>query len=201
MPERRDPRREQPTLELEAVKPPEPGSDPPPSWAIALQHSVNQSNGTLKKMDAEVEQLGTLYSTINDRMHRAERRQDEFESWRARASERVRGESKTNLEQDAAIGTIAADVREVKKAIADNTALTNDIKQGIASALKSPTVKSWATRLGTLTVAVAAAGLLYLQATLNAKVAAIDAKPANTVLVPVPAPTLERTMHDAGSER
>ena len=86
----------------------------PPAWAIELstrmqesmakvQASVESVEGRLDKMQAAVDGLIESDKSLAARVVRGETRQDEFEQWRARASERAKQPSQLDLEQSAQI--------------------------------------------------------------------------------------------------
>lgn len=126
-----------------------------------LQSSVDAGfdavNGRLDRQQSNIDTLGENYKAINERMLRGERRADEFEDWRARASERVRGESKTNLGQDAAIAHIVTrvdavetDTKALKLESSENLQMMRTLVADVRKFATNPTVKLIATGLGSL---------------------------------------------------
>ncbi len=122
--------------------------EPPPEWAVSFIEGQKQLTADVQRLGANVDSLGENFQTIQTRLARSEKRADEFEDWRARTSERVRGESKTNLDQDAMQARILVRVENVEaKTDAQNLKLdtieknSNEIMKTISGALQSPTGK------------------------------------------------------------
>lgn len=93
-------------------------------WAIKLTEEVRSGFEGLQKdvaaVKADVALLADSHKSLSERMSRQERRQDEFEHWRARSSERARAEeatrSKVDLEHQAQLVFLTEKMQEATKA-------------------------------------------------------------------------------------
>lgn len=83
----------------------------------------------------EVQSLSARYSDLEARV--------------SRQSDRVRGESRANLEQDAAIARIVAEVDEIKQETTKQTAMLVKLTEGATKVLANPIVRTIATMTGT----------------------------------------------------
>jgi predicted nucleic acid-binding Zn-ribbon protein len=147
---------EKPTVELPAV----------PKWAVELTTSVKSGfltvNARLDSQDTKLDKVVTEGIEANVRLDRievrmkdAERGIEDLESRIGRTSERVRGVSESDLEQDAQLAQERA-AREELAAKVDAIAKTNETQLAILSRLdnvaKNPLVKTLAAMLLTALV-------------------------------------------------
>lgn len=127
-----------------------------PAWAAELTVSVKKGIAELRSDVADVKTdvaevktdvaavkldvstLGDSYKGLNERMLRGEKRQDEFEEWRARASERAKSEEKVrssvDLDHAAQLVKLTDDIKLANAAA--NAAQTTAIVDGVAKAVK-----------------------------------------------------------------
>lgn len=88
-------------------------------------------------------------SLLRGEVHSLSIRYSDLEARVSRQSERVHGESKANLEQDAAIARIANEVDEIKQETAKQTAMLVKLTEGATKVLANPIVRTIATMTGT----------------------------------------------------
>lgn len=74
---------------------------------------------------------------------------DEMESWRSKTSDAVKGESKTNLDQDGALAAVLVKVDAIEKKTDVQTQMLTEAKEAATKLWKNPAVKAVATALWT----------------------------------------------------
>lgn len=124
-----------------AVRPPEPKTvrdlEIPPPWAIALSEKVIDGfagvDARLDGVESNVSILVDDKKTMNERLSRIESWRDSEVTARLNAnSERVRGESHTNLKQDAVISQVVTRLDAVEanqtKAADERASTAEDVK-------------------------------------------------------------------------
>jgi hypothetical protein len=142
----------------------------PPSWAVSMIEGQKRLESNFERLATNVDLLGDSFQTIQVRLDRSERRADDFEDWRARTSERVKGEAKTNMDQDAMQARILVRVENVeKKTDEQNVKLavieknSVEIKQTILDALQSPMAKRVLSGVAAALIAFSAWAAGYFQ--------------------------------------
>lgn len=117
-----------------------------------LQETRDETASQLKELRADVTSLVESDKVLIERVARAERRGDEFEEWRARASMRVQGEVKSNDDQDKRLDLLAAKLVAVE-AKTDSVEKKTDAQTLILTRLdavaSNPLVKDILRALGT----------------------------------------------------
>lgn len=125
-----------------------------------IRSKVDDIDDRVGRVEANQEVGNASIRKLEERVTRAEGRQDAYEEWRLRNSERVKNmasdTSKVDLEHEAAIATIVTDVAAIKSDLATNTLVTTEVKK----LLSSPMAK----RVGQAAVTAAIAALTYLAA-------------------------------------
>lgn len=106
----------------------------PPPWAA--------------KLGEKIEAIGRDVTVIKDELSTHSERLDTIDAWRKSASVRVRGESETNIKQDAVQAEVLVRLENVEKKTDEQTTKlvtieqnSVDIKKTISDALQSPMVK------------------------------------------------------------
>ncbi len=135
--------------------PPQPTTvalEKPPAWAIAIAEAQAAGfalvNDKVDTLATNVEVLQHDAKDTRQRLGRIEREVDDVKGRQNDGSMRVRAESATNLEQDAAlaqvfvkVGAIESKVDAHAAALASNTATTNEIKTAVTGWLRQhPTI-------------------------------------------------------------
>lgn len=125
---------------------------------------------------ADFSVLTNDFGVLRDRVILGEKRLDDLEKRSGMTSERVRGESKTNEDQNGVIGTLVADVAQAKADLAAAKADIASVKDTIGSAsefrkllvdttkeaIANPMVKKLGLALVGLALQAIAAGTTYL---------------------------------------
>jgi hypothetical protein len=123
----------------------------PPAWAIALTEKVvtgfSRMDARMDTMESNLELQGGSLVDVGKRMTTLETRVGNIEERQNTGSLRVKQESQTNLNQDAAIAQIITEQAEAKKrdeatqaALAKNTDLTQKGVDLAKTAAKNPVV-------------------------------------------------------------
>jgi hypothetical protein len=175
-----------PTKELPAV----------PDWAIELTKSVktgfSKIDADMTALDGKVDTLAHGLGTVTDEVSTIKVQFAEFkgqtdEKFRSHSIP-IREASKTDMQHDAAIGTLVSDVGEMKKALAANTGVTEDVKRLLVEGAKSPTVRLWGGRIAMALGFLALGYIGMLQRSIEAKQSEIKAsadKQPSVTVVPV----------------
>jgi len=132
-----EPPKQPTTVEMPAV----------PGWAIDLTTTVKdgfrQVNARLDAVESNLDLQGGSVVDLGKRMTLMEERVGKVEG--ASLRPRLEAESKTNMEQDAAIATILTDVSAIKADLSANTAITQqsnaltvEFKKSMLSGLRHP---------------------------------------------------------------
>jgi hypothetical protein len=117
---------EKPTVQMERV----------PEWAVKIQEGVTGLRTDVVGLRADVSIIAETQKEQGQRMLRAEKRQDEFEEWRARASERAKSEEQTRSKVDMEHQAHLVHIEERFKAMTE--AQTNTIVSAMTAAAKTP---------------------------------------------------------------
>lgn len=107
--------------------PPQPSTvklEAPPAWAIEMSQRVQDG---FAKIQAAIDGLIESDRNHGERLMRSEKRQDDFEEWRARASERAKQPSAVDLEQSAAIASAKVAHEALAKTVDDQAKKLDDI--------------------------------------------------------------------------
>lgn len=100
----------------------------------------------------------------------------------------IREASNTDMRHDAAIGTLVADVKELKESVSAGNGLTEDVKKLVVEGAKSPTVKLWGGRIAMAVGFLILGYIGLLQKSIEAKQADIKAstdKAPSVIVVPL----------------
>ncbi len=119
----------------------------PPAWAISLIEAQAAGFASVnEKVDSLATSVEVLQHDAKDtrlRLGRIEREVDEVKGRQNDGSMRVKAESATNLEQDAALAAVFVKVGAIEQkvdaygtALAANTATTDEIKRAVSGWLK-----------------------------------------------------------------
>lgn len=172
-----------PTQQLPAV----------PDWAIELTKSVKTGfahvEGRMDSLDSKVDTLAHGLGTVTDEVSTIK---VEFAEFKGSTNEKfkthsipIREASQTDMRHDAAIGTLVADMKDVKSRLASegDNSLSVELKKAVVDA-----AKPWAPRivaaLGAVLVALLGLGLMVINNKMSDIKATTDKTPAVTV-VPV----------------
>lgn len=93
-----------------------------PPWAVKLAEGMQE-------IKISIETLSGKVSSVEERTGALEQRQ-------TTSSERVKGESQVNKDQDSAIATILTEQRAIKLSLAANTDVTKEVKDAVSGFLK-----------------------------------------------------------------
>lgn len=171
-----------------------------PDWAVELTKSVKTGfahvEGRMDSLDGKVDTLAHGLGTVTDEVSTIK---VEFAEFKGSTNEKfkshsipIREASNVDLKHDAAIGTLVADVAEVKQALAANTGVTEDVKKLLVEGAKSPTVRLWGGRIAMALGFLALGYIGMLQRSIEAKQSEIKAsadKQPSVTVVPVFMPT------------
>lgn len=175
-----------PTQQLPAV----------PDWAIELTKSVkvgfSKIDADMTALDGKVDTLAHGLGTVTDEVSTIK---VQFAEFKGQTNEKfkshsipIREASKTDMQHDAAIGTLVADVKELKESVTANTGLTEDVKKLLVEGAKSPTVRLWGGRIAMALGFLALGYIGMLQRSIEAKQSEIKAsadKQPSVTVVPV----------------
>ena len=132
-------------------RPQAPTQKIPPISDRALLEDVTRTARSIanevSQLREEVVEVATQGRSMERRLLRVEEKVDELDGRMLRNSSRVQGTSQNDLKQDAAISNIITTqeehgkaIEKVSTALAENTVVTNEIKNVVTSALKHPAV-------------------------------------------------------------
>lgn len=131
----------------------------PPAWAIAIAESVNEVKGQVAGARADISLVANEVSLVKERVGLVEQRVSVVETARAATSERVKGESKTNEDQNAAIALLHTKVDALDvKVETETTKQTAAILARFDKLARTPQVKMLVTALITALTTYIATG-------------------------------------------
>jgi hypothetical protein len=126
---------EKPTVELAA----------PPAWAIDLTTNMKAGfaavNGRLDTMEANLDLQGVTVRDVATRMTAVEQRQNAMDARQSNNSMAVKNESKSNLDQDAAIASIKVAVDDLVTKQDTQMAMLGRIESAGKQIIANPTVR------------------------------------------------------------
>lgn len=105
-----------------------------------LVAAVTDIKDGVHSLRADVGLIANDVSLVKDRVSLVEQRTSALEEAKRINSDRVRKESNSNMDQDAAIAQLTTDVTQLKAESAENLALTKSVVADIGKALKNPLV-------------------------------------------------------------
>ncbi len=117
---------EKPTVQMEKV----------PAYAVEIKEGIQALRGDMVGLRADVTIMAETQKEHGQRMLRAEKRQDEFEEWRARSSERAKSEEATRSKVDLEHQAQLLHIEDRFKAMTE--AQTNTIVAAMTKAAGTP---------------------------------------------------------------
>jgi hypothetical protein len=131
-------------------QPPQPTTKTLPAVSIPLD-TAQTLLSEIRKVGVDVAVLREDQQAGNQRMTLMEQSISRFEQRADASSIRVRQESRTNLQQDAALATVIMEQNKARerdeatqRLIAQNTAITSEVKTSVLGAFKHPAIQALA---------------------------------------------------------